>query len=148
MVFCAGRSYFKLGQNPMRTKLAGLAVAGAMLLNTALLFAHHSFTAEFDDKKPITLKGTLTKVEMTNPHGWLYINVKDKNGKIQNWAVETGAPAALIRRGGDKKSLAIGTEIIVDGWLARDGSNTVNGRAVKFADGREILTGTSNPGVR
>ncbi|PYS22557.1 MAG: hypothetical protein DMG11_26595 [Acidobacteria bacterium] len=129
----------------MTKKLAGLAVAVAVLFNTALLFAHHSFTAEFDDKKPITIKGTLTKVEMTNPHGWLYLNVKDKNGKIQNWAVETGAPANLIRRGGDKKTLAIGTELIVEGWLARDGSNTMNGRAVKFADGREILTGTSNP---
>ena len=129
----------------MRTKLAGLAVGAAVLLNTASLLAHHSFTAEFDDKKPITIKGTLTKVEMTNPHGWLYLNVKDKNGKIQNWAVETGAPAALIRRGGDKKAFAIGTELIVEGWLARDGSNTINGRAVKFADGREISTGTSNP---
>ena len=129
----------------MRTKLAGVTVAVVVLLNTCTLFAHHSFTAEFDDKKPMTIRGTLTKVELTNPHGWLYLNVKDKNGKIQNWAVETGAPAAFMRRGGDKKALAIGTELIVDGWLARDGSNTMNGRAIKFADGREILTGTSNP---
>jgi len=129
----------------MRAKLAGVAVAVVVLLNAFSLFAHHSFTAEFDDKKPITIKGTLTKVELTNPHGWLYLNVKDKSGKIQNWAVETGAPAAFMRRGGDKKALAIGTELIVDGWLARDGSNTMNGRAIKFADGREILTGTSNP---
>ncbi len=128
----------------MRTKLAGLVAAIVVLLNTVPLFAHHSFTAEFDDKKPMTIRGTLTKVEMTNPHGWLYLNVKDKNGKIQNWAVETGAPAALIRRGGDRKVLAIGTEIIVDGWLARDGSNTINGRTIKFGDGREILAGTSN----
>jgi len=138
-------SYFRLGANSMSTKLAALAVGAVVLLNTAAVLAHHSFTAEFDDKKPITIKGTLTKLELTNPHGWLYLNVKDKNGKIQNWAVETGAPAALIRRGGDRKTLAIGTELVVEGWLARDGSNTINGRAVKFADGREILTGTSNP---
>lgn len=128
----------------MRRKLVGLVVVVVVLLSTVPLFAHHSFAAEFDDKKPITIKGTLTKVELTNPHGWLYMNVKDKDGKIQNWAVETGAPLQLIRRGGDKKSLAVGTEIIVEGWLARDGSKTVNGRTIKFGDGREILAGTSN----
>ena len=128
----------------MRRKLVGLVVVVSVLLNTVPLFSHHSFAAEFDDKKSITIKGTLTKVELTNPHGWLYMNVKDKDGKIQNWAVETGAPLQLLRRGGDKKSLAVGTEIIVDGWLARDGSKTVNGRTIKFGDGREILAGTSN----
>lgn len=129
----------------MKRTLAGMVMAVVVLLYAAPLFAHHSFTAEFDDKKPIVIKGTLTKVEMTNPHGWLYMNVKDeKTGKTLNWAVETGAPAALIRGGGDKKTLAIGTEIIVDGWLARDGSNTVNGRTIKLADGRAINAGTSN----
>src|SRR5260370_40073453 len=120
-------SLSKFGASSMRRKLAGLAVAAA-LFNTLSLFAHHSFTAEFDDKKPITIKGTLTKVEMTNPHGWLFLNVKDKNGKIQNWAVETGAPAAFLRRGGDKKAPAVGTERIGDGSLARDSSNTITGR--------------------
>jgi hypothetical protein len=128
----------------MRRKLDFAAFAAVMLLNTIPLIAHHSFTAEFDEDKKVTIKGTITKVELTNPHGWLYLNVKGGDGKIQNWAIETGAPAALIRRGGDKKSLAIGTEIIVDGWLARDGSKTVNGRTIKFGDGREILAGTSN----
>jgi Family of unknown function (DUF6152) len=129
----------------MRKKLAGLVVIAVISVSTVQIYAHHSFTAEFDDKKPITLKGTLTKVEFTNPHGWLYLNVKDKDGKVVNWAVETGAPLALLRQGGDvKKSLAVGTEIIVDGWLARNGSKTVNGRSIKFGDGREILAGTSN----
>jgi len=128
----------------MRRTLAGLVTVGALALGAASLDAHHSFTAEFDNNKLITLRGTLTKVQFTNPHGWLYLNVKGSDGKVLNWAVETGAPIQLIRRGGDKKSLAVGTEIVVDGWLARDGSRTVNGRTVKFADGREILAGSSN----
>ena len=128
----------------MRRTLVGLLTVGALALSIAPLRAHHSFTAEFDQNKLITLRGSLTKVEFTNPHGWLYLNVKDSNGKVLNWAVETGAPIQLIRRGGDKKSLAVGTEIVVDGWLARDGSRTVNGRTVKFGDGREILAGSSN----
>ncbi len=132
----------------MRTKLASLVTVGAVALSTAPLLAHHSFAAEFDSTKLITLRGTLTKVEFTNPHGWLYLNVKDSAGKVQNWAVETGAPIQLIRQGGDKKSLAVGTELVVDGWLARDGSKTVNGRTIKFGDGREILAGSSNAGAQ
>jgi hypothetical protein len=128
----------------MRRTFAAIVTVGAAALYIAPLFAHHSFAAEFDADKQITLRGTLTKVEFTNPHGWLYLNVKDADGNLQNWAVETGAPMQLIRRGGDKKSLAVGTEIIVEGWLARNGTRTVNGRAIKFGDGREILAGSSN----
>ncbi len=128
----------------MSRTLSNLAVAAVVLTMTAPLVAHHSFTAEFDDKKTVTLKGTITKVQLTNPHGWVFLNVKDKDGKVENWAIETGAPLQLVRRGGDRKSLAIGTELIVDGWLARDGSKTVNGRTIKFGDGREILAGSSN----
>jgi hypothetical protein len=128
----------------LRRLITTLAIAAGVAWTAAPLLAHHSFTAEFDDQKTVTLKGTLTKVEFTNPHGWLYLNVKDATGKVQNWAIETGAPLQLIRQGGDKKSLAVGTEIMVDGWLARDGSRTVNGRTIKFGDGREILAGTSN----
>jgi len=129
----------------MNRKHLALLTGFALVSGAAPVFAHHSFAAEFDDKKPITIKGTLTKIELTNPHGWLYLNVKDKDGTVENWAVETGAPLALLKQGGDvKKLLATGTEIIVDGWLARNGSKTVNGRTIKFGDGREILAGTSN----
>ncbi len=134
----------------MTTKpLAGLVLAAVLFGSTIPALAHHSFAAEFDDKKPVTIRGTLTKVELTNPHGWLYLNVKDQTGKVENWAVETGAPLTLLKQGGDvKKLLAVGTELIVDGWLARNGTKSINGRTIKFADGKEILAGTSNPAAQ
>ena len=132
----------------MRVKLASLVVVVGMLLYAVPVFAHHSFAAEFDAGKLITLKGIITKVEMTNPHGWLYINVREEDGSVQNWAVETGVPRALIRAGGNRETLAPGTEIIVEGWLARDGTPKVNGRNIMFADGRSITAGSSNPEVQ
>jgi hypothetical protein len=134
----------KTGGSSMKATLAVLLGLCAAILSAAPALAHHSFAAEYDASKSITLRGTITKVEFTNPHGWIYLNVKDDQGSVQNWAIETGAPIQLIRRGGDKKSLAVGTEIVVDGWLARNGSRTVNGRGLKFSDGREILAGSSN----
>ena len=134
--------------NKMRGKLASLVVAVGMLLYAVPAFSHHSFAAEFDDSKPITLNGSITKVEMTNPHGWIYINVREEDGSVQNWAVETGTPRALVRAGGNRETLAPGTEIIVEGWLARDGTPKVNGRNIMFADGRSITAGSSNPAVQ
>ena len=129
----------------MRRAFAVLIAAIGVLLGTAPLSAHHSFAAEFDVEKPITVQGTITKVEMTNPHGWIHINVRGEDGRVTNWAIETGAPATLIRNGGDINTLRIGTEIVVDGWLARDGTPTVNGQTVAFTDGRSISAGSSNP---
>ena len=132
----------------MRIKLTSLVVVAGILLYAVPVFAHHSFAAEFDAGKPITLRGSITRLEMTNPHGWLYINVTEEDGSVQNWAVETGAPRALMRAGGNRESLAPGTEIIVEGWLARNGTPTVNGRNIMFADGRSITTGSSNPEIQ
>ena len=131
----------------MRTKLSVLLVGFGLLLAAVPAMAHHSFAAEYDDKKPITLKGTLTKMEWVNPHGWLYMDVKGADGKVVNWAIEAGAPNALLRRGLRKTDFPPGIEIIVDGFLAKDGSHTANGRSVKTPDGRNFFMGTPGPGT-
>jgi hypothetical protein len=118
-----------------------------MLLTAASAMAHHSFAAEYDDKKPITLRGTLTKMEWVNPHGWLHMDVKGQDGKVVNWAIEAGAPNALLRRGLRKTDFPAGVEIIVDGFLAKDGSPTANGRSVKMTDGRNFFMGSSGTGA-
>jgi len=107
--------------------------------------AHHSFAAEYDGNKPVTLKGTLTKVEWINPHGWIYVDVKGDDGKVTNWAVEFGAPNALLRRGLRKSDFPTGVELVVKGYRAKSGSPTINGTSVTFPDGRNLFTGSSNP---
>jgi Family of unknown function (DUF6152) len=117
----------------------------AIVLGAVPALAHHSFAAEYDREQPVTLKGTLTKVEWINPHGWIYIDVKNDDGKVTNWAVEFGSPNALLRRGLRKTDFPAGVELVVKGYRAKSGSPTINGSSVKFPDGRNLFTGSSNP---
>jgi hypothetical protein len=124
-----------------------LALAGLSVLSTAPLMAHHSFSAEFDFQKPITLVGTLSKMEWINPHGWIYVDVKAADGTIVTWSVEAGAPNALLRRGLRKTDFPIGQTVTVTGYLAKNGTHTANGRMVKFPDGRDFFMGSSGTGA-
>jgi len=128
----------------MKSKILGI-LSAAVLLTAAPALAHHSFAAEYDGNKPVTLKGTLTKVEWINPHGWIYIDVKGDDGKVTNWAVEFGSPNALLRRGLRKSDFPAGVELVVKGYRAKSGSPTINGTSVTFPDGRNLFTGSSNP---
>ena len=126
----------------MKTQLAVAGVVVGLVLAVAPIRAHHSFAAEFDVNQPITLKGTLSKMEWVNPHGWIYIDVKAADGKVTTWAVEAGAPNALLRRGLRATDFPVGSQIVVDGYRAKDGSPTANGSTVKFPDGRNFFMGT------
>ena len=131
----------------MRTRLAA-AAAIAMTMLGAPLVAHHAFSAEFDASQPVTLKGAVTKVEWINPHSWLYIDVKDQaTGKVVSWKVEMGAPNQLLRRGWNKSSLPAGTEVVVEGYRAKNGSEIANGGNVTLADGRKLFVGSSGTGA-
>ena len=126
----------------MRLSIARVVI-GVTLLIPVSVAAHHSFSAEFDAQLPVTLKGTITKVERVNPHGWIFIDVKGPDGKVVNWAIETGAPLALARRGVTKDALPIGTEIIATGFRAKNGSPTINGEDIRLPDGRRLFVGSS-----
>jgi hypothetical protein len=133
----------------MRSKLFSV-VAGAALVVTAAavpVIAHHSFAAEFDAKRPVKLRGTVTKMEWINPHSWIHIDVKTADGKTEKWMVEGGAPNALLRRGWNKNSLLPGTEILVEGFQAKDGAMRANGRDITFPDGKKLFVGSSGTGA-
>jgi hypothetical protein len=110
-------------------------------------WGHHAFAAEFDDKKPLILKGTVTQMDWINPHAWIHIDVKNPDGTVTNWMIEAGAPNGLLRRGFNKASLPKGTEIVVEGWQAKDGSNRANGSNVTFPDGKKLFVGSSGTGA-
>jgi hypothetical protein len=132
----------------MRRRLRdALAVAVAMWVAVASLSAHHSFAAEFDANKPITLHGTLTRMDWVNPHGWIYMDVKNAKGVSETWAIEAGAPNAMLRRGLRKTDFPAGIALVVTGFLAKNGCHTANGRTVMLPDGREFFAGSSGTGA-
>ena len=130
----------------MRTKLAVFAVCAGLLPATTLS-AHHSFAAEFDINRPVKLRGTVTKMDWINPHSWIYIDVKGPDGRIVSWMVEGGSPNALLRLGFTKSALPPGSEVVVEGFQAKDRSNRAVGQSVAFADGRKLFLGGSAPGA-
>ena len=130
----------------MRTLAIALVSVG-LLLAAATGSAHHSFSAEFDIEKPITLEGKLTELEWVNPHGWIHMDVESPDGTVTNWAVELGNPTALLRRGLRRGDFPPGIEFVVAGYEAKDGSPTANAITVTFPDGRDFFAGSSGTGA-
>ncbi len=128
-------------------RLIMLAMAVGFVAAAAPVGAHHAFSAEFDSDRPLQLKGPVTKVEWINPHSWIHIDVKKADGTVESWMVEGGTPNTLYRRGITKDSLLVGTELVVDGFQAKDGSNRANGRDLTFPDGRKLFMGSAGTGV-
>lgn len=128
-----------------RVRIAVLVVGAGLLLSWAPASAHHSFSAEFDEKQPITITGCVTKVEWMNPHTHFYLDVKGAGGKVTSWDFELGSPNALMHEGWMRNSLKIGDEVTVQGYRAKDGSNLVNAKTVRLGNGQSIFGASSAP---
>jgi hypothetical protein len=135
------------GGESMRTKLV-VAIIGVGLMAAAVpVVAHHAFAAEFDANRPIKLQGTVTKMEWINPHAWLHLEVKQPDGKVEQWMIEGGTPNTLLRRGITRDSIKIGTVVLVDGYQAKDGSLRGNGRDLTLQNGQKLFMGSSGTGA-
>jgi|SRR5712691_11055676 len=131
----------------MRTKLFVMATGFGLLLAAVPMWAHHAFSAEFDQNKPLKLKGTVTKWEVVNPHSWIHIDVKSDDGTVVPWMIEGGSPNSLYRQGFTKDSLPPGTEILVDGYQSKDGEHRAVGKDIVFTNGKRLFLGGSAPGA-
>ena len=128
----------------MRTRLLVVLTAVGLLLAAVVpVWAHHAFAAEFDEKKPIKVRGLVTKWEMTNPHSWIHIDVKGTDGKVVTWMIEGASPNNLYRLGLTKESLPAGSDVVVEGYQAKDGSTRAVGKNITFADGKKFFLGLS-----
>lgn len=129
----------------MKTKRMIAVTTLGMMLFAVSARAHHAFSAEFDQNKPVLLEGTVTKADWTNPHAWIYLDVKGSDGKVINWAIEMGPPNALLRRGWKKSSMQFGTVLKVEGFAAKNGKEFANATNITMPDGTKIFTGTEEP---
>ena len=133
----------------MRTSLR-VAVAGAgvgVLFAVGSATAHHAFSAEFDANRPLELQGVVAKTEWINPHSWIHVDVEGADGQVVTWAIECGAPNSLMRRGLNKNSIPVGTELVIEGFGAKNGSTTANARDITFPDGSTFFVGSSGTGA-
>ena len=131
----------------MRTTLAIAVALAGLLASAGSVAAHHAFAAEFDAKRPVKLNGRVTKVEWINPHAWIHIEVKADDGTMAAWMIETAAPNSMLRRGFSRESLPVGTQILVEGFRARDGANRANGSNITYADGKKLFIGSQGTGA-